>query len=658
MPPVCAFFEGCRFMNKKLPIYILVIYFVFVMLILVLQLAGRERSEYVAVGFNDRLNSAVVVYEKSPIMLKKQKQTFINEDNTSETPTLIDGVNYLPLSFYKNGFDAVTSFNADKGQLTVKYDNKALVAEIGSTKAKLSTAERDKKLELSFAPVVLNGECLLAVRDFAEVFGFELFYDDGLIILSGMKDIFDKETEGELIDEIRELVYNLPLASSDIVKGLYNTGEEEIKENLLKTEDDSELYILCRDDDYVYFMSGEKVVKADGMPYGDYSELCYVVLPTGFSAERIEVLADYVCVMGERDDLAAFCLLDMNGEYGIMRKYVCMDGEATGAVIADGCVYFAALCDPVVAEETDSSGINGYVEISYDNMRYFSEHNGDLALSVVGCDLENLSGEGVYSGFFGVNSQVCFCGSGIYIGQEDKNSVYGDGKGVYSNVYKIGFDDGEAVFENYVRIEGAVRLVSKKKPLFITENADGDVDFYLLDSLLETAAVNLGVEAPCNELVEGDERIFLLGDKGEDIAVLSSLDGEFLGSFAAEDEKLYLYNDERVIGFSQFMPEEETKTDEEEAEEGDKNAADDERIVYPSVVMTMYDISKPDETEVVSREVIENTDPSMLDELEPELGEGVVILPVKIWQEDGTLFEGRYGYIESSFYGLKFQDKR
>ncbi|MCC8013854.1 MAG: hypothetical protein LIO87_01555 [Eubacterium sp.] len=647
-------------MNKKLPIYILIIYFIFVMVILVLQLAGREKSGYVAVGFNDRLDSAVVVYEKSPIMLKKQKQTFINEDNTSQTPIMIEGVNYLPLCFYKNGFDAVVSYNQDKGQLTIKYDNKALVAETNSTEAKLSTAERDKKTQLSYAPVVINGECLLAVRDFADVFGLELFYDDGLIILSSMKDIFDKETEGELIENIKDLVYNLPLASYEIVKELYSPeDEEEEAEKLLKTEDDSELYIFCRDD-YVYFYDGERVVKATDMPYGSYDKLCYIILPTGFDLERLSVLGDYVCAEGSKNGLAAFCLLDMTGDYGIMRKYVCMDGECGGAVISDGYVYFASLCDPVAANEQSFEGVNGYVPISYDNVRYFSEHNGDKLLSVMGFDLENLSEEGVYSGFFGVDSQICFCGSGVYVGQEDKNNVYGDDEGSYSNYYKLAYEEGTVSFENIVRLEGDFKLVSQKQPLFTAENDKESVNIYVLDSLLNISASSLDVEAPCRALSEGDERIFLTGEQGEDIAVFSSADGEYLGSFKTEDEKLYLYNDERVIGFSEFMPEAEEAPEEEESAQSEEAAEDDEieEVIYPSVKMTMYDISKPDEAEVVSTEIIENCDPSMFEELEPELGDGVVIIPVKVYEEDGTLFEGKYGYIESSFYGLKFQDRR
>ncbi|MCD7855504.1 MAG: hypothetical protein LUG66_07820, partial [Clostridiales bacterium] len=594
--------------------------------------------------------------------LKKQKQTFINEDNTSQTPVKIADVNYLPLSFYKNGFDAVVSYNQDKGQLTIKYDNKALVAETDSTEARLSTAERDKKTELSYAPVVINGECLLAVRDFADVFGLELFYDDGLIILSNMKDIFDKETEGELIENIKELVYNLPLASYEIVKELYSPDEEEEAEKLLKTEDDSELYIFCRDD-YVYFYDGERVVKANDMPYGSFEELCYIILPSGFDLERLTVLGDYICAEGSRNGLASFCLLDMTGDYGIMRKYVCMDGECAGAVISDGYVYFAAVCDPVLANEQSFEGINGYAPISYDNVRYFSEHNGSKLLSVMSFNLENLSEEGIYSGFFGINDQVCFCGSGVYVGQEDKNNVYGDDEGSYSNFYKLAYDEGYVDFENIVRLEGKSRLVSQNQPLFAAENDKGAVNIYVLDSLLNISASDLDIEAPCQALSEGDERIFLTGEPEEDIAVFSSSDGEYLGSFKAEDEKLYLYNDERVIGFSQFMPEAEEAPEEDESSENpeseETNENDEtEEVIYPSIRMTMYNISKPDETEVVSTEIIENCGPSMFDELEPELGDGVVIIPVKVYEEDGTLFEGKYGYIESSFYGLKFQDRR
>ncbi len=646
--------------KKQLPIYILVFYFIFVIIILVLQLAGREKREAVSVKFNERLDSAVVIYNESPLMLKHQEQIFINDKNTSQTPIVENNITYLPLSFYRSGFGAVATYNEKKQQATLKYNNRALVMTTGSRKAILSDAERDKNVELDYAPEIFDGDCYIPVRIFTDIFDFELFYDDGLIIISNMEDIFDKETEADSIEEIKALVYNLPAAGSyDTIKALYEEPEETEEEPCrdLRTGLEDDLYILC-EDEYIYYISEGRVVKADNYPYGSHNRLCSLLLPSGFVGEKIEYAGGYVCVSGTKGDKAAFCLIDMSGDYGIIRKYLALEGEARDVLYSDGYFYFCSLSSP--SEETPDDE-NGFIPTDYENMRYFPEAQGGYILNAAGIDLENLSEPAVVSSFFGVTDSFTFCGSGIYAAQTDENYVYGDGGDVYTNVYKLGFDEGKVVFRNKTRIEGAFKLAAENRPLFVTQNDNLTANVYVLDSLLETAAANLSLEMGCGKLVEGQNRVFI--SDSEKVYVFDSKTAEYLGSPDIEDEKMYLYGDDRIIGFTQFMPEiteaAETAETEEEAEESpetdsEAEAAEEAAALYPSIKMTMYGISNPKHTEVISQETIENTDPSMYDELKVEMGGGVVILPVKIWQEN-TLRDTVYAYSESSYYGIKFQ---
>ncbi|MCC8097629.1 MAG: hypothetical protein LIO44_03535 [Eubacterium sp.] len=645
-------------MNKKLPIYILVIYFIFVLIILAVQLAGHEKEEFVSVRFNERLDNAVVIYDDSPIMLKSQQQTFINEKNTSQTPIAENGITYLPLSFYESGFDAITSYNEKKSQVTVKYNNKALVADIDSTKAVLSDAERDKKIELKFAPKLFDGECWLPVRTFADIFDFELFYDEGLIIISNMENIFDKETEGESIEKVKKLVYNLPVAGSyDRIKELCTDEEESETEETdcryLQKGTEEDLYIIY-EDEYIYYIENGRVVKADDMPYGKHNVLCSLLLPTGFNGDKIKYTGDYVCVSGTKGDKAAFCLIDMSGDYGIIRKYVVMEGVPRDMLYSDGYFYFCSLSTP----SEEAAYENGLVTADYENMRYFPETDGNYILNICGVNPENLSEPAVISSYFGVSDSFTFCGSGIYAAETDKNRIVGDNEEPHTNIYKLDLNEGEASFQFKTRIEGTAKLAAKDSPVFITQNGNEAANVYVLDSLLQVSASNKGLDMGFGRLVEGDERIFVLDN--EDITVLDSKTGEYLGKPNISDEKTYLYSDDRIIGFTQIIPE---KTDEESEEEAPSETEPEESLgedgeeketIYPSIKMTMYDISDPENTEIISEETIENTDPSMFDELKIEMGSGVVILPVKIWQED-ELHTGLYTYIESSYYGLRFQ---
>ncbi|MCD8090911.1 MAG: hypothetical protein LUD81_09910 [Clostridiales bacterium] len=644
--------------KKQLPIYILVIYFIFVVVILLLQLAGREKRQVVSVKVNERLENAVVLYSDSPLMLKNQKQAFINENNKSQTPVVENGVTYLPISFYRGGFNAIASYNEKKQQATLKYDNKALVMTIGSIEASLSDAERDNNIELLYAPEIFGGDCYIPVRAVTEIFGFELFYDDGLIIISNIEDIFDKETEADSIAEVKALVYNLPAAGSyDMIKDLYKASEESPEETYrnLQTGLEEDLYILCEDEGCVYYISSEgRVVKADNYPYGPHNKISSLVLPTGFEGEKIQYTQGYVCVSGTKGGKAAFCLIDMSGDYGIIRKYVSLEGKARDIVFSKGYFYFCSLSTP---SEDSPEAENGFIPTDYENMRYFPEADGGFILNIAGVNLENLSEDALISSFFGAGDEFTFCGSGIYAAETDENYVYGDSGEIHSNVYKLGFNEGMVVFENKTRIEGSSKLAAGERPVFITQNNDLTVNVYFLDSLLETYASNMKLDIGCGRLVVGSERIFL--SDSEDIYVFDALSGEFLGSPHIADEKMYLYDDDRIIGFTQFMPEPEEIISEESEDEGDEAETageedGEEAAVYPSVKMTMYNISNPENTEVISEETIENTDFDMFDELKVEMGNGVVILPVKIWRK-GTLQNTLYAYSESRYYGLRFQ---
>ncbi len=645
MPPFLRLKERVFLMYKKLPIYILIVYFLLIIVILLVQLTHRKEKEFVAVGFNDRLNNAVVVYENSPLMLKHQAQRFINDENKSEKPISINGVIYLPLSFFENGFDAVVDYN-DKGQVTIKYNNKALIMNIDSNKAVMSDAEKNKNVKLNYSPVDVEGECFVAVRDFADCFSLELFYDKGLIILSNIKDIFNKEDESGSIEDVRRLVYNLPkVGSYSMAKGLKGGSDNYggfVKDII--TGDDESLYVICQDE-YVYYINDDyRLIKADGLPYGEHSELADCDLPEGFSAASIEVFDGYVCVEGTLYSRAAVCVYDTSEDTLALKKCLSVDGAPVGAVFNNGYLYFGGLVSASAAKESEAS--ERYLPTDFKNMRYFSELNGNSILNIGSIDFNNFTSAKI-SGFLGVNEEICFCGSGVYIAQSDKNNVYGDDRNEsYSNIYKLIYENGYVNFGSWCRVKGTAEFAVRNKPGFILEDGDGTKSFLLMDSALKTIARNSGLQLNGKKLVCGEDRVFLLGSA---IDVIDSKNGEYCGSFVLDDEKLYLYNDERIIGIKQSIA------------EGDKKDLTgitdyDATGAVSAITISMYDISEPDQVKKLSEEIIENADTGMFDNMRIEMGSGIVILPVKIWEENG-LYSGKYAFMESEYYGLAFKGK-
>ncbi len=628
-------------MNKKLPIYILIAYFIFVIIILAVQLTSRRGKNYVVVDFDEKLNNAVVMYEKSPIMLKQQNQTFINGDNTSETPITLNGVNYVSLECYKNGFDAVISDSKDKA--TLKLNNQALVMSIGSRAAVLSSAEKDKKIKLEFPPEKVSGEWYLSVRDFADIFDYEIFYYDGLIILSNMKDIFDVETDLESVVKVKELVYNLPIAGGyDKMKELCRSKEEEqpSSEETFITHESPKLQIC--DINNIYYVENGKVIKADNMN----SQLSSADLPEGLTGGKAEVINGYVCVTGENNGRAVLCIYDMTQSNGALLRTIALDGKPAGLVYDRGYLYFAAissLTEEAKSEEED------YIPSDPVNMRYFPEKTGNKILNVCSVQGESFDGPTDITGYCGVSDYVSICPSGIYIAMTDENKVYNDAGNIHTNIYRLGYSEGKSVFAGKIRLDGGVVFAATDKPAFFISGKTGEYNYYLTDSVLSLICRKEGLSMNVDSIYGGENRIFI--KEADGVSIMDMNTGELLGKTPINDGKVFLYNDDRLIGFSQLLPPEEgTEATTEESAKEEQTA---EETAHTSIKMTMYDVENPSNMVVLSEDVIENADDSMFSELSLRILGDVAVLPVKIWN-DGNLFDGNYTYTINSIYGLNF----
>ncbi len=640
-------------MNKKLPIYILIAYFVFVVIILAVQLTSKRVNNYVAVDLDEKLNNAVVIYEKSPIMLKRQNQTFINSGNTSETPIMINGVNYVSLECCKNGFDAVISDNADKNKATVQLNNYALVLTPGSREASLSSAERDKKIKLEFPPERIGDECYIAIRDFADIFDYEIFYYDGLIILSNMKDIFDPEADLESVVKVKELVYNLPIAGGyDNAKSICGrqSDEPDTEEEIFITDDSPRLQLCEYDGDNIYYIDGGKIIKADNMN----NMISSAELPEGLTDAKAESINGYVCVTGEINGKAALYIYDMTDGGGVLARTVMTDGKPAGLVYDKGYLYFAAVTAlPENSEENETD----YIPTDWPGMRYFPEKTGDKILNICSVMGADMSGPADITSFCGVSGNVSICGSGIYIAMADENQIYNDSGKSNTNIYRFGFSEGKSVFAGKIRVSGNAAFALSDKPVFFTENDNGTYNYYMTDSRLSIICRSEGLRINAEEVFGGDERVFI--KSGSVMNVMDMYSGGLLGEFSIADSKLFLYNDTRLIGFSQLLPQENTSevqaAESDISEENEETAADETETaaVYPSIKMTMYDIENPSDVDILSEDVIENTDPSMFSELSLRIYDDVAVLPVRIWQNN-ALSEGFYTYTVNSIYGLNF----
>ena len=151
-----------------------------------------------APGDIEAINGAIVLSIGSNAALIDGQKTKIDPNDTAVTPIVENGTTLVPIRFVSESLKADVAWDGAAQTVTVSLGSTRMIYTVGSTTYTLNGEAKS----LLAAPKNANGRVLVPLRAISEGFGKQVFYDRGLIIISGIKDIFAPERDRDILDTI------------------------------------------------------------------------------------------------------------------------------------------------------------------------------------------------------------------------------------------------------------------------------------------------------------------------------------------------------------------------------------------------------------------------------------------------------------------------
>ncbi|MCL1809252.1 MAG: beta-propeller domain-containing protein [Clostridiales bacterium] len=208
---------------------------------------GKEAEGNSARDAGGKLDNAVAMYINSGSAIVNDKDVPIDVSDLTAAPLIREGRTFIPLRFVSESLGA-----------TVSWDSRTKTAQIasGANKAEFTIGEKflkmnGKQVDMDVSTLLINGRTFVPVRALAEnVLGKEVFWHKNLIIISGIKDIFDPAKDMAEISGIVARVNQIP------VVGTKERLAEIIKERAPKYDEEY----------YVFGESVERIAMDDAAP--------------------------------------------------------------------------------------------------------------------------------------------------------------------------------------------------------------------------------------------------------------------------------------------------------------------------------------------------------------------------------------------------------
>ena len=142
-----------------------------------------------------RIKPATVIAIDSPNAFVFGEARTIDDD-LSVKPMIYHDRTYLPLRFLAeaNGFGV--EFNEETREAILRSEKGELTVNIDSGALRVNGEEKEP-----VEPIIVSGRTLLPLRVISELLEKEVFWDDrGFVSVSSVEDLFDSETDREIID--------------------------------------------------------------------------------------------------------------------------------------------------------------------------------------------------------------------------------------------------------------------------------------------------------------------------------------------------------------------------------------------------------------------------------------------------------------------------
>lgn len=230
-------------MKSKIILNILIVYFLILSLVLLIQLSSKKTnaieplpSEITA---EDKLKNSVVLAIDSPVVIINEKQFLIDEKDSTLVPTIEDGKVYIPAKLLETAFGADITFYKQTKETIIRLDNKAIVFSNNGTSIEIIDNTSEETIDIDQEAKIINDRFYIPLRSFADIFDKEVFYNNDLIIISSIPNLFDPIEELDTLKELEKQVKQLPIVgNNENLKYILKNQEKhkELKTDLLNIQ--------------------------------------------------------------------------------------------------------------------------------------------------------------------------------------------------------------------------------------------------------------------------------------------------------------------------------------------------------------------------------------------------------------------------------------
>lgn len=485
-------------MNNKMVLCILSVYAIILCGVLGFQLVQSNaiistpsNSEEVVV--EDRLDSAVVIYENSPVMLVNKSQMLINKKDAAMVPVFQNQTIYVPTTFFQSAYNAAASEDLSSCTATIRLDNQALVLD--RKKADLVDSSKEKDIEYNNKVFIKNGCIYVPVEVFAEAFDKSVYYYDDLVIVSNMKNAFTDAESTDFINSLKSQVNDLPyVANEDNMKEISSIGTAD---NILKqigsnnTDTISESVKLLENKDsntvstsngYIYY-ANNNIVYILNTENSELQTVSTINFTDDFKSEKLYVNNNTLVILGNKSKVQTNENIEIENEtvfshssiayvYDITNainpaklKELEVEGYYENSVLNNGYIY--VLTRTPIAELSkdghyyppsyrDSASDNEAVLLSYENMRYFPEGNGKDYTVVASINLEDIPTPSELKAYLCAGDNIYMSSTNIYVAKNRYNAFDSNENVENTFIYRLGLSSGKIYTSGKGNVKGYV----------------------------------------------------------------------------------------------------------------------------------------------------------------------------------------------------------
>lgn len=124
----------------------------------------------------------------------------IDEQNGAVTVFVENDRSYVPVRFISENYGGDVEWIQETQTVNITFKGRTISLTIGTPEITIN----GKVTKLDVAPIVRNDRTFLPLRACTEAIGKEVFYSDGLILISDVKDILDPNWDKDIVNLLIE----------------------------------------------------------------------------------------------------------------------------------------------------------------------------------------------------------------------------------------------------------------------------------------------------------------------------------------------------------------------------------------------------------------------------------------------------------------------